>query len=198
MGARRAHTCRMSLTRPRTHLGNDSAPNVTHLYLESGNIMKALVYSGPGRKAWKDVPTATIQDKTDAVIRVDCTTICGTDLHILKGDVPEVTKGRILGHEAVGTVETIGSAVSTVKPGDRVLVSCISVCGRCGFCREGRYGQCLGGGGWILGHRSTGPRLSTFGYPLPIPRRTRCPRERAMRRSSCSPTSCPHRTKLES
>ena len=128
--------------------------------------MKALVYSGPGRKAWKDVPTATIQDKTDAVIRVDCTTICGTDLHILKGDVPEVTKGRILGHEAVGTVETIGSAVSTVKPGDRVLVSCISACGRCGFCREGRYGQCLGGGGWILGHLIDGTQAEYVRVPF--------------------------------
>jgi alcohol dehydrogenase len=128
--------------------------------------MKALVYNGPGRKAWEDVPTATIQDNTDAVVRVDCTTICGTDLHILKGDVPEVTKGRILGHEAVGTVETIGSAVSTVKPGDRVLVSCISACGRCRFCRDGRYGQCLGGGGWILGHLIDGTQAEYVRVPF--------------------------------
>ena len=85
-------------------------------------------------------------------MRVDAVTICGTDLHILKGDVPEVTDGRILGHEAVGTVEAVGAGVKNVKVGDRVLVSCITACGACRFCREGRYGQCLGGGGWILGH----------------------------------------------
>ena len=107
--------------------------------------MKALVYGGPGCKAWEDVRAPTVQENTDAVVRVDCATICGTDLHILKGDVPEVTKGRILGHEAVGTVETVGSAVTTVSPGDRVLVSCISACGRCRFCRDGRYGQCAAG-----------------------------------------------------
>src|SRR6202453_3036938 len=114
--------------------------------------MKALVYHGPGSKAWEEVPDPEVCEVTDAVVRVDCTTICGSDLHILKGDVPEVTDGRILGHEAVGTVETVGSGVTTVAPGDRVLVSCISACGRCRYCREGRYGQCLGGGGWILGH----------------------------------------------
>ena len=98
--------------------------------------MKALVYHGPGSKAWEEVPQPQILDDTDAIVRVDCTTICGSDLHILKGDVPEVTEGRILGHEAVGTVESVGSAVTTVAPGDRVLVSCISACGRCRFCRE--------------------------------------------------------------
>ena len=113
--------------------------------------MKALVYEAPGAKSWREVPDPTIVDPSDAIIRVDTTTICGSDLHILKGDLPEVTKGRILGHEAVGTVESIGSAVTTIAVGDRVLVSCISVCGRCRYCREGRPGQCLGGGGWILG-----------------------------------------------
>src|SRR5271155_3685910 len=137
--------------------------------------MKALVYHGPGSHAWEEVPRPTILDVTDAVVRVDCTTICGTDLHILKGDVPEVTEGRILGHEAVGTVESIGSAVITVVPGDRVLVSCISACGRCRYCREGRFGQCLGGGGWILGHNIDGtqaekvrvPFADTSTYPIP-------------------------------
>src|SRR5271155_5679146 len=128
--------------------------------------MKALVYHGPGSHAWEEVPRPTILDVTDAVVRVDCTTICGTDLHILKGDVPEVTEGRILGHEAVGTVETIGSAVTTVVPGDRVLVSCISACGRCRFCREGRYGQCLGGGGWILGHLIDGTQAEYVRVPF--------------------------------
>lgn len=91
--------------------------------------MKALVYHGPGRKVWQEVPKPTIQHDTDAVVRVDAVTICGTDLHILKGDVPEVTPGRILGHEAVGTVEEIGPAVRAIKPGDKVLVSCITACG---------------------------------------------------------------------
>jgi alcohol dehydrogenase len=128
--------------------------------------MKALVYNGPGRKAWEEVPTPTIQDNTDAIVRVDCTTICGSDLHILKGDVAEVTEGRILGHEAVGTVEEVGSAVTTVAPGDRVLVSCISACGRCRYCREGRYGQCLGGGGWILGHLIDGTQAEYVRVPF--------------------------------
>src|SRR5580658_1766617 len=128
--------------------------------------MKALVFHGPGSKAWEEVPKPSIQDDTDAIVRVDCTTICGSDLHILKGDVPEVTVGRILGHEAVGTVETVGSAVTTVMPGDRVLVSCISSCGRCRYCREGRYGQCLGGGGWILGHLIDGTQAEYVRVPF--------------------------------
>jgi alcohol dehydrogenase len=128
--------------------------------------MKALVYHGPGSKAWEEVPTPEIVDVTDAVVRVDCTTICGTDLHILKGDLPDVTDGRILGHEAVGTVETVGSGVTTVAPGDRVLVSCISACGRCRYCREGRYGQCLGGGGWILGNLIDGTQAEYVRIPF--------------------------------
>jgi alcohol dehydrogenase len=128
--------------------------------------MKALVYNGPGSKSWADVPTPTIQDNTDIIVRVDCTTICGSDLHILKGDVPEVPKGLILGHEAVGTVESVGSAVTTVVPGDRVLVSCISACGRCSYCRQARYGQCLGGGGWILGHLINGTQAEFVRVPF--------------------------------
>jgi alcohol dehydrogenase len=128
--------------------------------------MKALVYEGPGVKAWKDVPTPTINDDTDAIVRVDSTTICGTDLHILKGDVPEVTVGRILGHEAVGTVIEVGSSVKTLTTGDRVLVSCITSCGRCRYCREGRYGQCLGGGGWILGHLVDGTQAEAVRVPF--------------------------------
>ena len=137
--------------------------------------MKALVYHGPGNKAWEDAPTPTIIDDTDAIVRVDATTICGTDLHILKGDVPAVTDGRILGHEAVGTVSEVGSSVKTVHVGDRVLVSCVSACGACRFCREGRYGQCLGGGGWILGNTIDGtqaeyvrvPFADSSTYPVP-------------------------------
>jgi len=137
--------------------------------------MKALVYHGPGQKAWEEVPKPTVVDDTDAIVRVDAVTICGTDLHILKGDVPAVTDGRILGHEAVGTVDAVGAGVKNLNVGDRVLVSCITACGACRFCREGRYGQCLGGGGWILGHKIDGtqaeyvrvPFADTSTYPVP-------------------------------
>ena len=137
--------------------------------------MQALVFHGPGKIAWEEVPKPGIDKDTDAIVRVDAVTICGTDLHIVKGDVPEVTDGRILGHEAVGTVESVGSGVKNVKVGDRVLVSCITACGACRFCREGRYGQCLGGGGWILGHLIDGtqaefvrvPFADTSTYPVP-------------------------------
>jgi len=118
--------------------------------------MRALVYHGPGQKAWEEVPDPEILDDRDIIVRVDATTICGTDLHILKGDVPAVHKGRILGHEAVGTVEEAGDGVRRLCPGDRVLVSCISGCGSCHYCREARYGQCLEGGGWVLGHKVDG------------------------------------------
>ena len=137
--------------------------------------MRALVYHGAGKKDWQTVADPELVDPTDAIIRVDAVTICGTDLHILKGDVPETTDGRILGHEAVGTVAAVGSAVTTIRPGDRVLASCISACGRCRYCREGAYGQCLGGGGWILGHTIDGvqaeyariPFADTSTYVLP-------------------------------
>ena len=114
--------------------------------------MKALVYHGPGQRAWEDVPDPVLKEPTDVIVRIDSATICGTDLHILKGDVPTVQPGTILGHEAVGTITEIGSAVTTLAVGDRVLVSCITACGRCSYCREGHYGQCTGGGGWIFGH----------------------------------------------
>jgi alcohol dehydrogenase len=134
-----------------------------------------MVYHGAGKKDWETVADPELVDPTDAIIRVDAVTICGTDLHILAGDVPTVEDGRILGHEAVGMVVATGSAVSTVRPGDRVLASCISACGRCRYCREGAYGQCLGGGGWVLGHRIDGvqaeyariPFADTSTYRLP-------------------------------
>jgi alcohol dehydrogenase len=137
--------------------------------------MYALVYHGPGERAWEEVPDPAILDPTDAIVRIDVSTICGTDLHILKGDVPEVTPGTILGHEAVGTVVEVGSAVTTIEPGDQVLVSCITSCGRCRFCREGHYGLCTGGGGWIFGHTIDGlqaelarvPFADTSVYKLP-------------------------------
>src|SRR5436309_7733149 len=114
--------------------------------------MKALVFHGPGQKAWENVPDPVIEQPTDVIVRIDSSTICGTDLHILRGDVPEVKPGTILGHEAVGTIVAKGSGVSTLELGDRVLVSCITSCGRCRFCKEHRYGLCTGGGGWIFGH----------------------------------------------
>jgi alcohol dehydrogenase len=125
--------------------------------------------------AWEDAAKPEIINDTDAIVRVDATTICGTDLHILKGDLPAVADGRILGHEAVGTVDSVGSGVKNVKAGDRVLVSCVSVCGTCRFCREGRPGQCLGGGGWILGYMIDGaqaeyvrvPFADASTYPVP-------------------------------
>ena len=128
--------------------------------------MKALVYHGPGRHAWEDIAEPTVHDPEDAIVRVDAVTICGTDLHILKGDVPETEPGRILGHEAVGTVEAVGAAVQTIQPGDRVLVSCISACGRCPYCRVGSYGQCRGGGGWILGHLIDGTQAEYVRTPF--------------------------------
>jgi alcohol dehydrogenase len=123
---------------------------------EQENWMKALVYHGPDQRDWDTVDDPTIVDPTDIVVRIDSSTICGTDLHILKGDVPETTPGTVLGHEAVGTVHEAGAGVSTVAPGDRVLISCVTSCGLCRFCKERRYGQCLGGGGWLFGHLING------------------------------------------
>ncbi|GAA2568964.1 zinc-dependent alcohol dehydrogenase family protein [Mycolicibacterium diernhoferi] len=112
------------------------------------------------------MPDPQIQHPGDAIVRVDAVTICGTDLHILKGDVPEVTANRILGHEAVGTVTEVGAGVETLAAGDRVLVSCVSACGRCRYCREAHYGQCLGGGGWILGHLIDGTQAEYVRVPF--------------------------------
>ena len=128
--------------------------------------MKAIVYHGPNDKRWEDVPKPVLRDDTDAIVRVDAVTICGTDLHILKGDVPSVAPGRILGHEAVGTIEEVGSGVKNRRVGDRVLVSCITACGACRYCRESMYGQCLGGGGWILGHLIDGTQAEFVRVPF--------------------------------
>jgi alcohol dehydrogenase len=128
--------------------------------------MRALVYHGSGQRSWDEVPDPRIQDDFDAIVGIDAVTICGTDLHILKGDVPEVTPGTVLGHEAVGTVEAVGSAVRSVRPGDRVLISCINGCGTCPPCREGRYGQCRSGGGWVLGHTIDGVQAEYARVPF--------------------------------
>ena len=128
--------------------------------------MNALVYHGPGLRAWEHVPDPAILEPTDAIVRIDVSTICGTDLHILKGDVPEVKPGTVLGHEAVGTVVEVGSAVTAIEPGDQVLVSCITSCGRCRFCKEGHYGLCTGGGGWIFGHTIDGLQAELARVPF--------------------------------
>ncbi|NII53924.1 zinc-dependent alcohol dehydrogenase family protein [Luteibacter sp. SG786] len=136
--------------------------------------MKALVYEGPGRKSLQDRPVPKIAASTDAIVRVTRTTICGTDLHILKGDVPTCTPGRILGHEGVGIVEDTGPGVTQFKKGDHVLISCISSCGKCEYCRRGMYSHCTTGG-WILGNTIDGtqaeyvriPHADTSLYPIP-------------------------------
>jgi alcohol dehydrogenase len=128
--------------------------------------MHAVGYHGSGQKRWEEVPDPTIVDDTDAVVRVDAVTICGTDLHIRKGDVPEIEPETILGHEALGTVTATGAGVRSVAAGDRVLLSCISACGRCRFCRAGQTGQCLGGGGWIFGHLIDGVQAEYARVPF--------------------------------
>ncbi|GLX53093.1 alcohol dehydrogenase [Streptomyces hygroscopicus subsp. hygroscopicus] len=127
--------------------------------------MKGYVFQGPGEASWEDVPDPEIKEPTDAIVKVQAVTICGTDLHILKGDVPEVRPGTVLGHEAVGEIVETGGDVRTVRPGDRVLLSCVTSCGRCRYCREGVYGQCLGGGGWILGHLIDGTQAEYVRVP---------------------------------
>ena len=127
--------------------------------------MKALVYHGPGKKTWEEKPPPIIIEQTDAIIKIYKTTICGTDLHIMKGDVPEVTDGRILGHEGVGIVEETGSAVTGFKKGDRVLISCITSCGKCEYCKKGMYSHCEKGG-WILGHLIDGTQAEFVRIPF--------------------------------
>jgi alcohol dehydrogenase len=136
--------------------------------------MKALVYRGPGKKALEDRPKPTIQAPSDAIVKILKTTICGTDLHILKGDVATCAPGRILGHEGVGIVDSVGAGVTAFKPGDHVLISCISSCGKCEYCRRGMYSHCTTGG-WILGNEIDGtqaeyvrtPHADTSLYPIP-------------------------------
>jgi len=126
--------------------------------------MKALVYHGPGRRAWEDKPRPVVREATDAIVRITTSTICGTDLHILKGDVPSVTAGRILGHEGIGVVDQVGSAVSDVRKGDKVLISCITSCGKCDFCKKGMYSHCRNGG-WILGNTIDGSQAEYVRIP---------------------------------
>jgi alcohol dehydrogenase len=136
--------------------------------------MKALVYQGPGKKALEDRPKPEIQTPGDAIVRILKTTICGTDLHILRGDVATCEPGRILGHEGIGVIDAVGSGVTSLRCGDHVLISCISSCGKCEYCRRGMFSHCTTGG-WILGNTIDGtqaefvrtPHAETSLYPLP-------------------------------
>lgn len=136
--------------------------------------MKALVYNGPGKRVWEEKPKPVIKNSSDAIIKITKTTICGTDLHIMKGDVPEVIEGLILGHEGIGVIEEVGAGVSNFKVGNKVLISCITSCGICDACKKGMYSHCETGG-WILGHMIDGtqaeyvriPHADTSLYHLP-------------------------------
>jgi len=136
--------------------------------------MKALVYHGPGKKSWEEKPKPVVKEPTDAVVKIFKTTICGTDLHIMKGDLPTVTDGRIIGHEGVGIIDEAGSAVSNFKKGDHVLISCITACGKCEYCKKQMYSHCENGG-WILGNLIDGtqaeyvriPHADNSLYPIP-------------------------------
>ncbi|MGZ3926774.1 MAG: zinc-dependent alcohol dehydrogenase family protein [Mucilaginibacter sp.] len=127
-------------------------------------LMKALVYHGPGKKSWEDKPQPTTKLPTDAIVKILKTTICGTDLHIMKGDVPEVADGRIIGHEGVGIIEKVGTGVTSFKPGDHVIISCITSCGKCEYCKKGMYSHCEDGG-WILGHLIDGTQAEYVRIP---------------------------------
>lgn len=153
---------------------NEAIADTSSTGIETSTVMKALVYGGPGKRAWQEKPRPVVREPGDAMVRITTSTICGTDLHILKGDVPSVTPGRILGHEGVGVIETVGPLVSTFRKGDRVLISCISACGICDACRKGMYSHCRTGG-WILGNTIDGtqaeyvrtPHADTSLYHLP-------------------------------
>ena len=142
---------------------SEALMELSHTGIPSGT-MKALVYHGPSRRAWEDAPRPHVAKATDAVVRVTTTTICGTDLHILKGDVPTVTDGRILGHEGVGIVEEVGAGVTRIHKGDKVLISCITSCGTCPFCKKGMYSHCADGG-WILGNTIDGTQAEYVRIP---------------------------------
>jgi alcohol dehydrogenase len=132
--------------------------------IQPGERMKALVYFSPGKKSWEEKPKPMISQPTDALVKILKTTICGTDLHIMKGDVPAVSAGRIIGHEGVGIIEEIGTGVSNFKKGDHVLISCITSCGKCDYCKRGMYSHCENGG-WILGHLIDGTQAEYVRIP---------------------------------
>jgi alcohol dehydrogenase len=126
--------------------------------------MKALVYRTSGKAAWESKPRPKIEQPGDAVVRITTTTICGTDLHILKGDLPEVMDGRILGHEGIGVVEEVGAGVTEFKVGEKVILSCVTSCMKCDFCRRGMPSHCRNGG-WILGYKIDGTQAEYVRIP---------------------------------
>ena len=148
-------TAELELTTARTSAQSPSA------------TMKALIYHGPGKCAWDDKPRPTINDPGDAIVRITTSTICGTDLHILKGDLPAVTDGRILGHEGIGVIEQVGAGVSEFHVGDKVIISCVTACLKCDFCRRGMYSHCRDGG-WILGNTLDGTQAQYVRSPTPM------------------------------
>lgn len=139
-------------------------PTTNTATTSASTTMKTLVYHGPGERAWEDMPRPTIQDPGDAIVRITTSTICGTDLHILKGDLPAVTDGRILGHEGIGIVEEVGAGVSEFHIGDKVIISCVSACLKCDFCKRGMYSHCRHGG-WILGYTIDGTQAEYVRIP---------------------------------
>lgn len=132
--------------------------------MADSSTMMAMVYHGPGQNVWESVAKPMISKPTDAIVKITKTTICGTDLHILKGDVPAVTKGRVLGHEGVGIVEEVGEGVSNFKKGDKVIISCVTSCGKCEYCKKQMYSHCEDGG-WILGHLIDGTQAEYVRIP---------------------------------
>src|SRR5664280_482002 len=147
---------------------SQSAARATHC---RRSVMKALVYKGPGKKVWEEVPDPKIEQPTDVIVKMVATTICGTDLHILKGDVPEVEGGRILGHEGIGVITEVGAGVTQLAVGDRVIVACVSSCGKCSNCRKGLYSHCLdpegmAGIGWIFGYMIDGTQAEYVRVPF--------------------------------
>lgn len=139
-------------------------PKLDHIVPPAAKTMKALVYLGPGKRAFEDRPMPRLAAPTDAIVQIVKTTICGSDLHILKGDVPSCAPGRILGHEGIGVITETGSAVTEFHPGDRVVISCISSCGKCDACRKGMYSHCATGG-WILGNEIDGTQAQFVRIP---------------------------------
>jgi len=139
-------------------------PTTSAPTLSTDATMKALVYHGPGKRVWEDKARPIIQDAGDAIVRITTSTICGTDLHILKGDLPAVKDGRILGHEGIGVVEEVGPGVSEFHVGDKVIISCVSACLKCDFCKRGMYSHCRHGG-WILGYTIDGTQAEYVRIP---------------------------------
>lgn len=132
--------------------------------MTSTDKMKAVVYEGPKQINFKEVDKPKIKHSTDAIVKLTKSTICGTDLHILGGDVPACKPGTILGHEGIGIVEEVGDNVKNFKKGDKVIISCVTADGTCEYCKIGMYAHCKDGG-WILGHLINGTQAEYVHIP---------------------------------